>query len=114
MNDKINEFRSNDNLKEVFDKLKLDLLYETGHLSDPYEIIKSKSFKKILSKGVDFLPLLMNEIEISQYPIGYTLCLIVLNTIGDDFKKPNNNGNVYELKINLLDWWSKNKGRYAE
>jgi hypothetical protein len=113
MNDKINEFINNDNnLKETFDKLKLDLFYETAHLSDPYEKIKSKSYKEILSYGKDILPILMEDIKNDNY--SFTLCLIATNLIDEDFISIHKTkyGEVSEIRKYLLNWWEENKHKY--
>ena len=113
---KINEFINNDNLKETFDRLKENLLYEVAHLSNPYEKAKSKSSKEILSYGDDILPLLINEIKKGEYPALYTLYILVFNLIEKDSIKITENeaGNVSKIKKHIIDWWDNNKHNYGK
>ena len=114
MNDKINEFINNDNLKEIFDKLKLDLLHETGHLSSLQEIENSESYKKILSYGKNILPYLIEEIRKDGY-CSFTLCRICFILIKPNYIEiKNENSVVTNIKKRLIEWWDENKWRYAE
>jgi hypothetical protein len=114
MKHKINEFVNN-KLSETFDKLKNDLFYETAHLSDPYEKVKSKYFQEILSYGKEILPLVMDEIKKDDV-CGYTLCIIALNLIDKDSIKIDESkyGVVSEIRKHLLEWWEENKVSYEQ
>ena len=112
---KVNEFvNNNNNLKEEFDKLKQDLIYEVAHLSDPLQKTKSRSFNEILSYGYNILPLIMQEIKSGDNLCEYTLCLIVINLIEDNSIQidKSDHGDVSKMRIKLINWWDKNRLEY--
>jgi hypothetical protein len=113
---KLNEFVNNNNLKEIFDKLKQDLYYETAHLSSLQDIDNSESFKKILSHGIDIIPHLIEEIKLGEYLCSLSLCRICFKLIKPDriYIPKSDSGDVRKIEKRLIDWWEENKFKYGK
>jgi hypothetical protein len=110
---KVNEFVNNNNLIEVFDKLKKELFYETSHISNIDEVKKVDSYKEILSYDVDILPIIMNEINNNG---SYILCFMVFDIVGrKSIDIPESDrGYVNKIKEHIKNWWIENKHKYGE
>ena len=118
---KINEFinyNQLDNLRNYYteqeitylDKLAEDLFYETVHLSDPYKISNSETFKNFLNEK--YIPYIIYRIfKKERGSFGYLL--LIYDLVKITYDNTNNTLTTENIKKNIYEWWLKNKSEYG-